>query len=56
MSEKPLKIKTRQIAAFVVVAAAAAGFIAWFKINNDFLDEYFGSFRDMFRYISFHAR
>jgi hypothetical protein len=50
-----LKIKTRQIAAFLAIAAAAAGFIAWLKVNNDF-DEFFGSLREMLRYVSFHAR
>ena len=55
-SDKPLKNKTKQIAGILAVAAAVAGLIAWVKINNDYLDEFFGSFRDMFRYISFHSR
>ena len=55
-SGKPLKNKKRQIAAFLAIAAAAAGFIAWLKINNDYLDEFFGSVREMLRYVSFHAR
>jgi len=53
--EKPLKNKTKQITGLVAVMVAAAGFIAWLKINND-LDEFFGSFREMLRYVSFHAR
>jgi hypothetical protein len=54
-SEKPLKNKTRQIATFLAIAATAAGFIAWLKIT-DYLDEFFGSFREILRYVSFHAR
>jgi hypothetical protein len=55
-SKKPLKNKTRQIAVSLAAAAAAAGFLAWITINNGYLDEYFASFRDMFRYVSFHRR
>jgi hypothetical protein len=51
-----LKNKAKQITGLVAVMVAAAGFIAWLKINNDYLDEFFGSFREMLRYVSFHAR
>ncbi len=51
-----MKNKTKQMTGLVAVIVAAAGFIAWIKINNDYLDEFFVSFRDMFRYVSSHRR
>ena len=55
-SEKPLKNRARQIVTLLVAAAAVAGFVAWYKIDKDSLEESFGTFRELFRYVSFHAR
>jgi hypothetical protein len=41
---------------FLVVAGAIIGFVAWYMINKDSLGESFGAFRELFRYVSFHAR
>jgi hypothetical protein len=41
---------------FLLVAAAIAGFVAWYKVNQDYLGEYFSSFRDFYRYVSFHLK
>jgi hypothetical protein len=40
----------------LVAATAVAGFVAWYKIDKDSLEESFGTFRELFRYVSFHAR
>ena len=40
----------------LLVAAAIVGFVAWYKVNQDYLGEYFSSFRDIYRYVSFHLK
>jgi hypothetical protein len=40
----------------LVVAAAIVGFVAWYKIDKSSLEESFGTFRELFRYVSFHAK
>jgi hypothetical protein len=53
---KPLKKRARQFVTVLVAATAVAGFAAWYKIDKDSLEESFGTFRELFRYVSFHAR
>jgi hypothetical protein len=55
-SESPLKDRARRFVTFLVVAGAIIGFVAWYMINKDSLGESFGAFRELFRYVSFHAR
>jgi hypothetical protein len=54
--EKPLKNRARLFVTLLVAATAAGGFVAWYKIDKDSLVDSFGTFRELFRYISFHAR
>jgi hypothetical protein len=54
--QEAVKNRARQIVTVLVVASAVAGFLAWFKINQGDLGDSFSAFRELFRYISFHAR
>jgi hypothetical protein len=55
-SEKPLKNRAGLFVTLLVAATVAGSFVAWYKIDKDSLEDSFGAFRELFRYISFHAR
>jgi hypothetical protein len=54
--QEAVKNRARQIVTVLVAGSAVVGLLAWFKINEGYLGESFGAFRELFRYISFHAR
>jgi len=51
-----LKNRAGLFLTLLVAATVAGSLIAWYKIDKDSLEESFGAFRELFRYISFHAR
>jgi hypothetical protein len=55
-SEKPLKNRAKLFVTLLVAVTVAGSLIAWYKIDKDSLEDSFSAFRELFRYISFHAR